>query len=127
MNAVLRRMLQVTVPACAILAAGCGTTTIRSDLVLQPQGTARIELHQKTQAIELLNDSDADIRVLVLGKRDRLISKIQLSAHDQARLDLLPARALQFENESLEQGVVRWILSNDGRIEYSLALSPTTR
>ncbi len=123
MKTVVRRMLQVAVGAAALLAAGC-TTTIKSDLVLKPQGSARIELHQKTQAIQLLNDSDAEISVLVLGKKDRVISKIQLSGRDQARLDLLPAKALKFENAGSSQGVIRWTLSNDGRIEYSLALSP---
>ncbi len=123
MKTVIRRMLQVAVGAVAILAAGC-TTTIKSDLVLKPQGSARIELHQKTQAIHLLNDSDTEVSVLVLGKKDRVISKMTLAGRDQARLDLLPAKALRFENTGDVQGVIRWTLSNDGRIEYSLALTP---
>ncbi|MHC4414944.1 MAG: hypothetical protein ACYS0G_06650 [Planctomycetota bacterium] len=127
MKALFRRSLPAVFAASITLLAGCSSkTTIKSDLVLDATSRARIQLHQQTQAIELLNDSNADVRVLVLDKKDRVVSDMMLSGHDQVRLDLLPARALQFDNESQETAVVRWTLRNNSRIEYTLAMNPTT-
>lgn len=121
-----RTILCTLVPATLLVLGACSrATTIKSDLVLDAQSRARIELHQATQAIELLNDSDADVRVVVLDKKDRVVSNMLLSARDRARLDLLPARALEFDNPSDERAVVHWVLRNNGRIEYSLAMNPT--
>ena len=120
-----RTVLCILVPATLLVLGACsGATTIKSDLVLDAQSRARIELHQPTQAIELLNDSDADVRIVVLDKKDRVVSNMLLSARDRARLDLLPARALEFDNPSDSRAVVRWVLRNNDRIEYSLALNP---
>ncbi len=121
-----RTILCTLVPATLLVLGACSrTTTIKSDLVLEAQSRARIELHQTTQAIELLNDSDADVRVVVLDKKDRVVSNMLLSARDRARLDLLPARALEFDNSSDKRAVVRWVLRNNDRIEYTLAMNPT--
>ena len=126
MNAMVRTTAWALVAASAIVLTGCSrATTIRSDLVLEPSGRARMQLHQKTQAIELLNDSDANVRVVVLDKKDRVVSNMLLSARDRARLDLLPARALEFDNTSDKRAVVRWVLRNNDRIEYTLAMNPT--
>ena len=99
---------------------------MRPDLGLIRVGKsrARIDLHQQTNAIDLLNDSDATVRVFVLDKKDRVVSNMMLNGHDQVRLDLQPARAVQFDNDSHEQAVVRWTLRNDNRIEYTLAMNP---
>ncbi len=121
-----RTILCILAPATLLVLGACSrTTTIKSDLVLEAQSRARIELHQTTQAIELLNDSDADVRVVVLDKKDRVVSNMLLSARDRARLDLLPARALEFDNTSDKRAVVRWVLRNNDRIEYTLAMNPT--
>ncbi len=121
-----RTILCTLVPATLLVLGACSrSTVIKSDLVLEPKSRARIELHQTTQAIELLNDSDADVRVVVLDKKDRVVSNMLLSARDRARLDLLPARALEFDNTSDKRAVVRWVLRNDDRIEYTLAMNPT--
>ena len=121
-----RTVLCTLVPATLLVLGACSrSTVIKSDLVLEAQSRARIELHQTTQAIELLNDSDADVRVVVLDKKDRVVSNMLLSARDRARLDLLPARALEFDNPSDKRAVVRWVLRNNDRIEYTLAMNPT--
>ncbi|MHC4106778.1 MAG: hypothetical protein ACYSTY_01705 [Planctomycetota bacterium] len=121
-----RTILCTLVPATLLVLGACSrATTIKSDLVLDAQSRARIQLHQPTQAIELLNDSDADVRVVVLDKKDRVVSNMLLSARDRARLDLLPARALEFDNPSDKRAVVHWVLRNNDRIEYSLAMNPT--
>ena len=127
MKTTLSRTILCTLVAATLLVLGaCSrTTTIKSDLVLEAQSRARIQLHQTTQAIELLNDSDADVRVVVLDKKDRVVSNMLLSARDRARLDLLPARALEFDNTSDKRAVVRWVLRNNDRIEYTLAMNPT--
>jgi hypothetical protein len=52
------------------------------------------------------------------------VSNVLLGGRDQARLDLLPARAIQFDNDSGTQAVIRWVLRNDDRIEYTLAMNP---
>jgi hypothetical protein len=62
----------------------------------------------------------------VLDKKERVISNMLLNGHDQARLDLMKARAVQLHNDSNAQAVVRWTLRNGGRIEYDLALNPDT-
>jgi hypothetical protein len=127
MRAIFPNALGAIVGACVLLLTACSsTTTIKSDLVLDPDGRARIQLHQETQAINLHNDSNAPVRVLVLDKKDRVISNMLLNGHDQARLDLLKARAVQLDNDSHEPAVVRWTLRNDDRIEYDLALNPAT-
>ncbi len=126
MNATLRRTLLGLVSASAILLAGCSrATTIKSDLVLDPEIRARIELHHQTQAIELVNDSDALVRIVVLDKKDRPVSNMTLGARDSARLDLLPARAVEFINKSDQRAIIRWVLRNDDRIEYTLGMNPT--
>ncbi len=123
MNTMLRRTLQIVVPAAALLMTACsGVTTIKSDLVLDSQGQARIELHQKTEAIELRNDGVTSVRVQVLGKKDRVVSNILLNGHDQVRLDILTARAVQFENNNDDRAFVRWTLINDDRIGYTMAM-----
>jgi hypothetical protein len=128
MRPIFRNMLRAAVGTSVLFLAGCSsTTTIKSVLTLDANARARIELRQQTQAIELYNDSEAAVRVLVLDKKDREISNMLLNAHDQARLDLLPARAVQFDNESYDQAVVRWTLRNDDRIQYEMAMNPTTR
>lgn len=108
-----------------LLVGGCGGTTIRSDLVLQPTSRARLELGQPTETIELSNDSDALVRIRVLDRKERVLTNLVLAAHDQAQLDLEPAYAVQFENDSDREAVIRWTLHNDDRIEYSMALNPT--
>lgn len=121
-----RTILCTLVPATLLVLGACSrATVIKSDLVLEAHSRARIELHQTTQAIELLNDSDADVRVVVLDKKDRVVSNMLLSGRDRARLDLLPARALEFDNTSDKRAVVRWVLRNNDRIEYTLAMNPT--
>ena len=125
MNTTTRRALQALVSAGVLFAAGCsGTTTIRSELVLDIDAGARIELHQQTQAVELVNESVTEVSILVLGKKDRVISRMRLNAFDQARLDLLDARALQFDNTGHEQAILHWTLLNDDTIEYSMAMTP---
>ena len=127
MRGIFRNLPGAIIGASVLLLAACsGTTTIRSDLVLKANDHARIQLRQETQAIDLHNDSGAPVRVRVLDKKDRVISNMLLGGHDQARLDLLKARAVQLDNDSDQQAVVRWTLSNDDRIEYDLALNPET-
>lgn len=127
MTVKLRRSLLAVVSLGVMLMTGCsGTTTINSDLVLDTDASARIDLHQTTQAVELVNESDVAVRVLVLGKKDRVISRLRLNGQEQARLDLLPARALQFENMGDETAVVHWTLLNDSRIGFSLAMESDT-
>lgn len=122
----IRNMFLAVLAAGVIIVAGCSTaTTIKSDLVLEPSGGARIHLRQPTKSIDILNDSDADVRVLVLGKGDRILSDMFMGSRDQARLDLTGARAIRFDNDSYDQAVIRWTLRNDGRIEYSLTMAPT--
>ena len=73
MKASIQQRLCGLLAAGTLLLVGCGRmTSIKSDLVLVSNSGARIELHRKTPAIELLNDSDAMVRIRVLGKRDRL-------------------------------------------------------
>ena len=125
MNTLILRTLQITLAAAASLLVGCSSgTTIKSDLVLGGFGSARIDLHQKTEAIDLVNDSDVPVRIRVLGKKDRLVSNMLLNSHDQVRLDILSARAVEFENDNDEQAVIRWTLRNHDRIEYTFALNP---
>ena len=127
MKAIFRNTFAAAVGGCVLLLSACsGTTTIKSDLVLDADSKARIQLHQKTEAIDLFNDSDAPVRVLVLGKKDRVISNMLLAGQDQARLDLMKARAIQFNNDSLNRATVRWTLRNGSRIQYDLALNPDT-
>ena len=125
MNTIVSRTLQVAMVAAAALVVGCSSgTTITSDLVLAGYGTARIDLHQKTEAIDVVNNSDVPVRIRVLGKRDRIVSNMLLNGHDQVRLDILTARAVEFDNDNREQAVVRWTLRNRDRIEYTMALNP---
>ncbi len=65
------------------------------------------------------------VRVLVLGRGDRVLSDMFMGSRDQARLDLMGARAIRFDNDSFDQAVIRWTLRNDNRIEYSLTMAPT--
>jgi hypothetical protein len=127
MRGIFSTVLQAAVGASVLLLVACGTTTIKSDLVLKANDHARIQLRQETQALDLHNDSDAPVRIRVLDKKDRVLSNMLLNGHDQARLDLLRARAVQLSNDSDSPAVVRWTLSNDNRIEYDLALNPDTR
>ena len=127
MRAIFRNSFAAAAGVCVLLLSACsGTTTIKSDLVLDPDSKARIQLHQKTETIDLFNDSDAAVRVLVLDKKDRVISNMLLAGQDQARLDLMKARAIQFNNDSLSRATVKWTLRNDSRIQYDLALNPDT-
>ncbi|MHC4127213.1 MAG: hypothetical protein ACYSWT_07300 [Planctomycetota bacterium] len=127
MRGIIRNLPAAIVGASVLLLAACSsTTTIRSDLVLKANDHARIQLRQETQAIDLHNDSGSPVRVRVLDKKDRVLSNMLLGGHDQARFDLLKARAVQLNNDGDQQAVVRWTLSNDDRIEYDLALNPTT-
>ena len=125
MNTNVCRTIQVALAAAMVLLIGCSSgTTIKSDLVLAGFGTARIDLHQKTDAIDLVNDSSVPVRIKVLGKKDRIVSNMLLNAHDQVRLDILTARAVEFRNDNGEQAVLRWTLRNHDRIEYTMALNP---
>ena len=127
MRAIIRNTFAAAAGVCVLLLGACSsTTTIKSDLVLDADSQARIQLHQKTEAIDLFNDSNAPVRVLVLDKKDRVISNMLLAGQDQARLDLMKARAIQFNNDSLSRATVKWTLRNDSRIQYDLALSPDT-
>ena len=124
MNTMVRTTAWALLAASAIVLTGCSrATTIRSDLVLEPSGRARMQLHQKTQAIELLNDSEAQVRIIVLDSKNRPVSNMVLNARDSARLDLEPARALEFSNTSDKQAVIRWVLRNNDRIEFALEMS----
>ena len=128
MKASIKMRLCGLAAAGLVVLAGCGrTTSIKSDLVLESDGGARIDLHQRTQAIELMNDSDAIVRVRVLGKRDRVVSDMLLNGRDQVRLDLQTANAVQFDNDSFDEATIRWRLENDNLIEYSLAMTPSNR
>jgi len=125
MKAAVSRTILVALAAALVLMAGCsGSTTIKSDLVLAGNGSARLDLHRKTEAINLFNDSDVPVRIKVLGKRDRVYSNMLLNGHDRVRLDLANARAVEFGNENDEQALIRWILTNHDRIEYSMAIDP---
>ncbi len=124
MNTMIRRTLQVLVPAAALLLTACGKTTIESDLVLNGHDRARLELHQKTESLELHNTGDIPVRVKVLGKGDRLVSNLLLDGHEQVRLDIMPARAIQFHNDNGRLAVVRWTLFNNDTIEYSMDMNP---
>ena len=125
MKAIFARTFLVALAATLATIAGCsGSTTIKSDLVLSSHEAARLDLHQKTEAINLFNDSDVPVRIKVLGKRDRVDSNMLLNGHDRVRLDLMKARAVEFTNENSDRAVIRWTLSNHDRIEYSMALNP---
>jgi hypothetical protein len=127
MRGIFRNTFAAAVGVCVLLLSACSsTTTIKSDLVLDADSKARIQLHQKTEAIELLNDSNAPVRILVLDKKDRVLSNMLLAGRDQATLDLMKARAIQFNNDSLSRATVKWTLRNDSRIQYDLALNPDT-
>ncbi|MHC4427710.1 MAG: hypothetical protein ACYS0D_03795 [Planctomycetota bacterium] len=127
MRAIFRNTLGAIVGASVLLLTACSsTTTIKSVLQLDAESHARIKLRQETQAIDVHNQGDTAVRILVLDKKDRVLSNMLLGGHDQARLDLLKARAVQLNNDSNAEAVVRWTLSNDDRIEYDLALSPGT-
>ncbi|MHC4082995.1 MAG: hypothetical protein ACYS15_10910 [Planctomycetota bacterium] len=109
-----------------LLTACSSTTTIKSVLQLDAESHARIDLRQETQAIDVHNQGDAPVRILVLDRKDRVMSNMLLGGHDQARLDLFKARAVRLNNDNDVEAVVRWTLSNDNRIEYDLALNPGT-
>jgi hypothetical protein len=127
MRAIVRNSFAAVIGVCMLLLGACsGATTIKSDLVLDADSTARIQLHQKTEAIDLFNDSDAAVRILVLDKKDRVISNMLLAGQDQARLDLMKARAVQFNNDSASRATIKWTLRNNSRIQYDLALNPDT-
>jgi hypothetical protein len=124
MSAHVCRRLVVLVAAAAALAGCSRATTIKQDLVLGPRGAARIDLHQATEAIELVNDSTSVVRIKVLGRKDAVVSNMVLNAHDRARLDILPDKAIQFDNQGDSQALVRWTLRNSDRIDFTLALQP---
>ncbi len=125
MKAAASRTILVAIAAALVLMAGCSSsTTITSDLVLSSYGGARLELHRKTETINLFNDSDVPVRVKVLGKRNRVYSNMMLNGHDRVRLDIIDARAVEFDNENNEQAVIRWTLTNHDRIEYSMVVDP---
>ncbi len=121
----IRTVVRCLAPvAVMLLLAGCGGTTIKSDLVLDPAGSARLELNQSTEAIDLRNDSENAVRVTVLGKKDKVLTNMVLNGRDQVQLNLLPARAIQFDNTGRTQAVVRWTLRNSKAIEYSMQMQP---
>jgi hypothetical protein len=127
MKTTLRNTLGAVVGASVLLLTACSsTTTIKSVLQLDAESHARIKLGQETQAIDVQNEGDTAVRILVLDKKDRVLSNMLLGGYDQARLDLFKARAVQLNNDNNAEAVVRWTLSNDDRIEYDLALSPAT-
>jgi len=127
MKLIIRNTLGAIVGAGVLLLTACSsTTTIKSVLQIDADSNARIKLGQETQSIDVHNQGDAPVRILVLDKKDRVLSNMLLAGHDQARLDLLKARAVQLNNNNDVEAVVRWTLSNDDRIEYDLALSPGT-
>ncbi len=120
---VCRKLIVLVAVAAAM--AGCSkTTTIKQDLVLGPRGAARIDLHQATEAIEVVNASDTTVRIKVLGKKDMVVSNMILNARDQARLDILPGRAIHFDNQGDTQALIHWTLRNNDRIDFTLALQP---
>ena len=123
MNAGIGRTAAMSL--AVLLLAGCSRgTRIDSDLVLDGHSTARIELHQATDSIELLNDSDAPVRVRILDRKGRLLSNIELDTQEVVTLDIDNARAVQIGNEGVNRAVIRWTLINDDRIEYSMAMDP---
>ena len=115
--------LSLVSTALALL-AGCGITTIRSDLVLEPNASAVMQLHQKTDTLDVSNDSSAEIRVRVIDKKQNVVTSLALSAHDSVRLDLLPAREVEISNPSPNRAIVRWVLRNGNAIEYSITIQP---
>ena len=109
----LIRSLWVLVPASVLALAGCGKTmSIKSDLILQPDSRARLELEQKTETIDLHNDSNTQIRIRVLDRKGGVITDLLLNAADRARLDLLTARSM-----------VTWVLRNNAAIEYTMEMT----
>ena len=125
MKAAVSRTILIAIAATLVLMAGCSnSTTIKSDLVLSSHGSARLDLHRKTETINLFNDSDVPVRIKVLGKRDRVDSNMLLNGQDRVRLDIINARAIEFVNVNDEQVVIRWTLTNHDRIEYSMAINP---
>lgn len=106
------------------LLAGCGTTTIRSDLVLEPNASAVMQLHQTTDTLDVSNDGGAEIRVRVIDKKENVVTSLPLSPHDSVRLDLLPAREVEISNQGDSRAIVRWVLRNGKAIEYSLTIQP---
>ena len=125
MKAAVSRTILVAIAAALVLITGCSSsTTIKSDLVLSSHGGARLELHRRTETINLFNDSDVPVRVKVLGKRNRVYSNMMLNPQDRVRLDIIDARAVEFLNENNEQAMIRWTLTNHDRIEYSMAVDP---
>jgi len=125
MTAAVSRTILIAIAAALVLTAGCSSsTTIKSDLVLASHGGARLDLHQKTESINLFNDSDVPVRIKVLGKRDRVDSNMLLNGQDRVRLDIIDARAVEFVNVNDEPVVIRWTLTNHDRIEYSMAIDP---
>ena len=125
MKAALSRTMLIAIAAALVLMAGCSSsTTIKSDLVLASHGGARLDLHQKTETINLFNDSDVAVRIKVISKRGRIDSNMLLNGQDRVRLDLINALAVEFVNVNDEPVVIRWTLSNQDRIEYSMAVNP---
>ncbi len=125
MNAAFSRTILIALAAALVVTAGCSSgTTIKSDLVLDGHGDARIDLHQKTEAINLFNDSDVSVRVKVIARKNRVDTNMVLHGQDRVRLDITEARAVEFINVNDEQAVIRWTLTNHDRIEYSMAVNP---
>ena len=120
----LIRSLWVLVPASVLALAGCGKTmSIKSDLILQPDSRARLELEQKTETIDLHNDSNTQVRIRVLDKKGGVITDLLLNADDRARLDLLTARSIKFNNSSDRRAMVTWVLRNNAAIEYTMDMT----
>ncbi len=83
MNAWYRNTLWTFATSGILLVAACSSsTTIQSDLILDGNAGAKLTLKQKTQALDVFNTSQAPVRVIVLDKRERVISDIMLDAHD---------------------------------------------
>ncbi|MHC5006452.1 MAG: hypothetical protein ACYTGF_03725 [Planctomycetota bacterium] len=95
MRTIFRITLGAIVGASVLLLTACSsTTTIKSVLELDAESNARIKLGQETQAIDVHNQGDAPVRILVLDKKDRVLSNMLLGGHDQARLDLFSATTI---------------------------------
>jgi hypothetical protein len=123
---IIRRCFSLLLPAACLFVAGCGGTQINSDLVLDADASAVMELQSKTDAIELYNESDAFVRVRVLDRKRNVLTDLPLGSKDRVKLDLDKARHIEFDNQSRFRAMIRWTLTDDDPINYSLAVHPGT-
>lgn len=119
-----RLALRIGAAIAALLVTGCSSsTTIKSDLVLEPSSTAMITLAQTTKAIDLRNASTADVNVRALDRKMRPFTRATLGPGDSLRLDLGPARFVEMTNVDSTTARVAWKLLNNGRIQYELSVA----